>query len=275
MNKLNRREAIRLAGFGLGSMLTGAAVQSAQGAEASAVNPAVAEGSEAWKYAIVDPDKVARDAYEVYHVGHCMHATFTAIIQNVGEALSKTDPLAAQAVLNFPLHMMHYGASGVNGWGSLCGAVNAACAAIGLFCGSSKTAKALQDEIGNYYESAMLPEFMPEDAEPIPQTIAGSILCHVSSGKWCHVAKARSDSPERSDRCARLSADLAKKTVELLNLNFKQLNVEESAPVVAYKRPEPTASCAKCHSKGGETSDVIGKMTCSECHPEKTVDHHK
>lgn len=277
MNKLNRRDALRLASVGLGTMLTCGAAQAVRGADAPAANanPACAEGQESWKYAIVDPEKVARDAYVGYPVGHCMHTTFTSIVTNVGEALMKTDPLAGAAILNFPFHMMHYGASGINGWGSACGAVNGACAAIELFCGSSKTAKALQDEIGNYYESTMLPIYVPEDGEEIPQTIAGSILCHVSSAKWCEVAKVRTDSPERTDRCSRLSADIAKKAVELLNLNINQLNAEDPTPIVVYKRPEPAASCIKCHNKGGETSNVIGKMTCNECHPEKTVDHHK
>lgn len=274
MNKLNRRDALRLAGVGLGTMLTCGAVKAAD-APAAGVNPACVEGQHSWKYAIVDPDKVARDAYYGYPEGHCMHTTFSALLFNVADALRKTDPLAADAMMQFPFHMMHYGASGVNGWGTVCGAVNAACAAIELFCGSSKTAKALESELGNYYESTMLPIFIPEDGEKIPQTISASLLCHVSSGKWCEIAKVRTDSPERTDRCSRLSADIAKKTAELLNLNIQQLNVKDSTPIVVYKRPEPSATCIKCHDKGGETSNIIGKMTCSECHPEKTVDHHK
>ncbi|MBQ9872960.1 MAG: C_GCAxxG_C_C family protein [Thermoguttaceae bacterium] len=274
MNKLNRRDALRIAGVGIGAALTGAASKVALAAESPVANPALVESGEAWKYAIIDPDKVARDAYRDYHIGHCMHTTFMSIVRNVGEELAKTDPLAGNAVLSFPFHMFHYGSSGGNGWGSLCGSLNGALAAINLFCGSEKTLKALCDELGNYYEKTMFPIFVPDDAEPMPQTISGSILCHVSSGKWCSIAKVRTDSPERTDRCSRLSADIAKKAAELLNLNVAQLNAEEPVPIVALKRPEPAATCVKCHSKGGENSDVIGKMTCNECHPEKTVDHH-
>ena len=273
MTKMNRRDAMRFAGVGLGSLFACGAAQSASASPLPQTNPALVEGTEAWKYAIIDPEKVARDAYYGYHVGHCMHTTFTSIVTNVASALEKTDPLVSAAMLNFPFHMLHYGASGANGWGTLCGSLNGAMAAVNLFCANEKTLKAICDELGNYYERTMFPNFMPDDADPLPQSISGSVLCHVSVGKWAQVSKYRTDSPERTDRCSRLSADMAKKTAELLNLNIKALNVEEIAPIVALKRPEPAATCIKCHNKGGTTSNTIGKMTCRECHPEKTPDH--
>ena len=274
MEKFNRRDALKNVGFGVGAFLAANFVGSARANETIGVNPASVDGAEAWKYVPVDPDKVARDAYYDYHVGHCMHTTFYSIVTNVAEEIRKTDPLAADAMLSFPFHMFHYGASGANGWGSLCGSLNGALAAVNLFCADATTLKAICDELGNYYERAMFPVFTPDDAEPLPQSISNSVLCHVSSGKWCAVAKARTDSPERTERCSRLSADVAKKTVELLNLNLKQLNSSELAPVVELKRPEPASTCIKCHNKGGEQSDVIGKMTCNECHTDKTPDHN-
>ena len=244
--------------------------------DAQNADPAMVEGAEAWKYAIVDPQKVADDAYENYKIGHCMHTTFTAIVLNVAEALEKKDPLAARRMASFPFHMMHYGASGANGFGSLCGSLNGAMAAISLFVSDSKTRKALINEIGRFYERAMLPTYLPKDAQEqdFPQSIANSLLCHVSSGKWCAIAKVRTDSHERSERCTRLSADVARKTAELLNVNFAALNSSDVKLVVEYAATEPTATCVSCHDKSGKNADVIGTSTCSECHPDITVDHH-
>ena len=229
------------------------------------------------EYAVVDPQKVADAAYENYAVGRCMHTTFMAIVSAVAEALETQDPLAAREIASFPFHMMRYGGSGAGGFGSLCGSLNAAMAAVGLFASDSKTRGALLTELGLFYERTMLPTYVPKDAdkdEGYPQTISNSLLCHISSGKWCELAQARADSPERTERCSRLSADVARFTVELLNRNFAALNSSETAPVVAFKRSEPTATCVACHDKKGDVSNIIGQMSCNECHPTQTPDHH-
>ncbi|MBQ2849914.1 MAG: hypothetical protein IJE77_05485, partial [Thermoguttaceae bacterium] len=85
-------------------------------------------------------------------------------------------------------------------------------------------------------------------------------------------AQKRTDSPERSERCTRMSADVARKTAELLNLNIGTPAALEAAPVVTFKRQEPSATCYSCHGKGKKNSDVIAKMSCNECH-EQAVDH--
>ncbi len=277
MGEINRRGALRTMGASLGAILTCGVVENARGAEENVRDAAIVDGVEAWKYAIVDPDKVAADAYADYHTGRCMYTTFKAIVANVADALEATDPLAASALRSFPFHMMRYGDAGANGWGSLCGALNGAMAAIGLFASTSATRAALCDELGSYYERTMLPIFKPSDAdesEVMPQTISDSVLCHVSSGKWAKLAQVRTDSPERTERCSRLSADIAKKTVEILNLNIAALNAKDVKPIVEFQRPEPTATCVACHDKKGTNADSIGKMTCNECHPEKTPEHH-
>ena len=53
------------------------------------------------------------------------------------------------------------------------------------------------------------------------------------------------------------------------------LNAADVAPVVTFKPTEPTATCVACHDKGGDTGNIIGKMTCTECHSDKTPDHHE
>ena len=278
MSNVTRRDAMRAVGMGLGSILAVGAGQAANAADAKddLANPAMVQGAEAWKYQTIDPKKVADEAYENYSVGRCMHTTFKAIVANVAEALREKDPLAAQQIAAFPFHMMRYGGSGANGFGTLCGAVNAAMAAIGLFVSDSNTRKALCNEIGWYYERTLLPVYKPanaQDEQGYPQTIANSLLCHISSGKWAALAQVKTSSPERTERCSRLSADLARKTAELLNQNFAALNSADVAPVVSLKRTEPTATCVACHDKSGSNADMIGTSSCSECHPDHDVHH--
>ncbi len=281
MSLVNRRDALKTVGASVGALLVAGAARTANAAANTQVNatlnPALVPGKEAWKFAPIDPDKVAKDAYEGYPEGHCMHTTFMAIVKNVAQALEKKDPAAARAIASFPFHMFHYGASGGNGYGTLCGAINGAMAAVNLFVSEDKTLKAILNEISIYYERTMLPIFKPEDEEnePYPQTIANSMLCHVSSGKWCALAQVTSGSPERTERCSRLSADIAKKAAELLNLNVAAFHTSSVAPVVTLKRTQPTSACITCHDKGGSVGNVIGKMTCTECHDDKTPDNHQ
>ena len=265
-NGMNRRDALRLAGLTAGTFFAGGSL--------SAFAAEKAEAGEFWKYAVVDPQKVADTAYENYSVGRCMYATFKSVVYNVGLELEKVDPIAAAPILQFPYFMMKYGDGGANGWGSLCGSLNGAMAAISLFVPNSDKRKALCDEIANYYEQTMFPIYQPanDDFGPMPQTISGSILCHVSSGKWASLAQKRTDSPERSERCTRMAADVARRTAELLNLNIGTPAALDAGPVVALKRQEPSSTCASCHDKGQKNSDVIAKMSCNDCH-DQAVDH--
>ena len=277
MTRINRREALCAAFAGAGALLTANPSRAAALALPNPDDPAMVDGVEAWKYVEIDPQSVANQAYDDYHIGHCMHTVFKAIVDHVAAALEKSDPLAARTMRAFPFHMFHYGASGGNGIGSLCGALNGALAAINLFVSNEKTRKAISTDLIRFYERTLLPEYEPADSDgkPFPKTISNSVLCHISSGKWCELAQVKSGSPERSERCTRLAADVARKTAELLNLNLAGLNAADVAPVVTFKPTEPTATCVACHDKGGDTGNIIGKMTCTECHSDKTPDHHE
>ena len=281
MSLVNRRDALKTVGASVGALLVAGAAKTANAAASAQVvatlNPAKVPGKEAWKFAPIDPDQVAKDAYDGYKKGHCMNTTFVAIVTNVAKALKKTDPAAAQVLESFPFHMFNYGASGANGNGTLCGSVNGAMSAVNLFVSEEKTLKAILNEVSIYYERTMLPIYKPEgeEDEAFPQTISNSILCHVSSGKWCALAQVQSGSPERTERCTRLTADIAKKTAELLNLNVAAFHTSDVAPVVTLKRTQPTSACITCHDKGGSVGNIIGKMTCTECHDDKTPDNHQ
>ncbi len=173
--------------------------------------------------------------------------------------------------------MMRFGEGGVVGWGSLCGGLNGACAAINLVAGEDY--KKLVHELVGWYVSTPMPsdisnryaenhEFLVDKYKSdiaLPQSVSDSTLCHVSVTKWCEASGYASGSSERSERCGRLTGDVAAKAAELLN----QHATGTFAPVFAL--PEETEGCRTCHSKGKEFEKgqfTRGKESCVECHEE-------
>ncbi len=227
-----------------------------------------------WAYTPLDPELVRKRAHHDYTKTHCCEGAFSAI---VGE-------LAGQAGHPFdkiPLAMMGYGGSGMVGFGSLCGTLNGSGAAINLVC-DKKTTEAVVTELMSWYATALLPTavsngyaangtYLEGDPYtvriPLVQSVAGDNLCHLSITHWCKAADKGSGSPERSERCARITGDVAAKAVELLNaVHGKTFKREHPIPAQA-------SGCLKCHDVD-EKSHTRGKMDCRLCHthPPKT-DH--
>ncbi|MDK2384835.1 MAG: hypothetical protein QI199_08565, partial [Candidatus Korarchaeota archaeon] len=92
-----------------------------------------------------------------------------------------------------------------------------------------------------------------------------SVLCHVSVSRWCVASGYASGSAERSERCGRLTGDVAAKAVELLNANMRGALPE----VAKVTLSQFTADCRTCHYKGknyeqGQFSR--GFLECEACH---------
>ncbi len=169
---------------------------------------------------------------------------------------------------SFPSTMLRYGHGGVGGHGSICGAANGGACAIGLFHADKEKRDGLIGALLTWYEGADLPAYLPgpAEAEPFPRSAAHSVLCHVSVARWCRLAKAEPDGPRRSERCRRLSADVAAKTVDLLN--------RAAAGTFAGPVPDPaTGACIACHKKPGQRQRTVKtNMHCASCH-KPTLDH--
>ena len=100
-------------------------------------------------------------------------------------------------------------------------------------------------EIMQWYSDAKMPVFLPKEPkikdELIPKTVAGSPLCHISVGRWMAEADKSLASDERKDRCARVAASVAYRTVELLNAWKDGTYVTTGAiPAKKYTIPGPT-----------------------------------
>lgn len=98
---------------------------------------------------------------------------------------------------------------------SLCGAIGAAAVCIGTVC-DADTSKKLLGELENWYKEAAFPAYQPENLN-LPTTVADSILCSDSVGKFMEKSGFEYGSAERKARCAGVTADVTKKMVELLN----------------------------------------------------------
>jgi len=216
-----------------------------------------------WHYEELDPEVIAERAYCDHRRGHCMYGAFVPVI-------SQLSGKYGEPYSSFPVGMMRYGAGGAVGSGSLCGALNGSAALIGLFVRKEQEMKLLIDELFLWYEQTELPVYVPDRPAldvKIPTSVSNSVLCHISVTKWCKISGSKTFSKQQKERCARLSADAAGKTVELLNAHFAG---EFSA---AHEFDDEVKTCRSCHTKGSERSDSRGKMHCRSCHSSLAVDH--
>ncbi|MHC4118110.1 MAG: C-GCAxxG-C-C family (seleno)protein, partial [Planctomycetota bacterium] len=205
----------------------------------------------------------AERAYHANRKAHCMYGAFAAVVLQLAEK-------HGEPYRSFPLGMLRYGAGGVSGSGSLCGALNGSAALIGLFVTDEDEMKALVNELFLWYEQSELPGYAPDkpalDAE-IPKSVSESVLCHVSVTRWCRSSGHKAFSEQRKERCARLTAQTAARTVELLNAHFA------GDFAAAHDLDDEVKACKSCHTKGSEKSDSRGRMHCGSCHFSLAPEH--
>lgn len=283
MQKWNRRDVLASLGIASGAALfsgCGGKTSGDQGGSAgagakegtqrvpstgspAAASPApgdtVPRGSPAtlsWSYQPLDPATTAEIAYQMYPQGSCMYAVF-------GSVLSQLADKVGEPFRSFPLEMMRFGATGIGGWGSVCGVVNGCAALIGLFHNEQKDKRReeLISDICLWYESTLLPRFQPANPAGVAEVgsaQAGSVLCHVSVSQWCKATGCDAYSAERRERCRRLSCDGVMKVVELLNNG-----VDGSGDF--FELTQETHACIECHGKN-DRADSLGQMSCASCH---------
>ncbi|RLI85328.1 MAG: split soret cytochrome c precursor [Archaeoglobales archaeon] len=223
--------------------------------------PTVAPAPELpWPYVKLDVEKTRRLGYLGYHKGlHCAAGAFYGIVVQLQEKVG-------YPWTQIPIDMYHYGAGGVVGWAVLCGALNGASGAINLAAGED--AKEIVNELMGWYTEFPFPSdqsnsYTDYGIGELPKSVSKSTLCHVSVTEWCKVSGYASGSKERSERCARLTGDVAAKAVELLNA-WKDGKFEPT-----YELPDEVKQCRNCHYKGKNFTAgqfTRGKMNCMNCH---------
>lgn len=217
-----------------------------------------------WPYQELDPVAVAERAYKAYSEGGCMYGAFEGVFGELREKVGS--PYTA-----FPAKMMVYGKAGTAGWGTLCGALNGSAAAIYL-TQDSKTGDQLINELFTWYGQEGLPDYRPVSPKyEIKKSTAGSPLCHVSVTRWCEGSGFTALSPERAERCAWLTASVAKYNAELLNASAKGTFARTHA------LPAEVGACLQCHGKGGVRENVHASqhVSCTQCHFSLGTGHPK
>lgn len=211
-----------------------------------------------WPYPKLEPDAVAARAFDGYGRGSCMYGAFEALAASAAEKLGA--PYTA-----FPFALMEYGAGGIGGWGTVCGALNGAAAAMKLL---SARPQELVDALFVYYQREPLPDLVLRAAkfQHVP-SVSGSPLCHVSVSRWCESSGKRSYTPEREERCGVVTACVARRAAELLNAQA----LGKPLPVVPANAE--TGRCVSCHEMGGTREDTRSKMDCQGCHFQLGGDH--
>ncbi len=215
----------------------------------------------------LDPDVVREMAYCLYYKeGGCGHGSAQALIDAIGDALA-AEGAAVNPWRMLPRGLYSFGAGGVVGWGTICGALNGAVAVLDILGVHNQLGNALID----YFCTAELPTdalvgYAPPEGIPVPlpsvaTNVSHSPLCHVSVSSWAAAAGVPVADPSKKDRCAKLVGDVVARAAELMNDRF----LSDVAPL-PWVPPENYAGCYDCHTKPDMIPSQQGKMDCLACH---------
>ena len=230
MNKeISRRDFLRTSGKGL---LGVAAVSMIPAAMAETAAPEIGAPAYPWTYHKLDKKAVQDRAFTNFGLyGGCCSSVASAIIEELAEQYG------------YPYNQINGNmfAIGAGGFGNqnLCGALGGAFFAIGLFVPRADIG-GIRSDLYAYYKDAAFPIYVPAgDPEHKWHSKAGSELCRDSVNNWMALSGYKFGDPERVYRCKCLSADVAGKTVELLNVYF---GFEAAAPVAEEPASELAAN---------------------------------
>ncbi len=173
------------------------------------------------------------------------------------------------------------------GYASLCGTLIGASAAI-EYAFPPKIAKNMIRRLFRWYEITPFPtEEANEYAvkgkfytkgktnKALPSIVGGSVLCHVIVSRWCVATGYASGSKERSERCSRIAAAVAKQTVLLMNAALKG-GKKGMDKVFPFKLSDEVKQCRICHFKGKNYAQgqfSRGFMECEACHNINVTEH--
>ena len=175
---------------------------------------AVAQETEAvahpYPYKELDPASAEKIAYEGYFENGCCFGVAKGLLAELSSKVGYPYTVFSPAIF----------ANGKEGYtcGTLCGALGGAVSVIGMCCAPEDARKVTADLI-KWYTSTALPIYQPE-AECPTQTVSPSANCVDSITTFMTAANVERADPIRKRRCGGISGDVARKTVELLNIHF-------------------------------------------------------
>ncbi len=206
-----------------------------------------------WPYVKLDPRKTAEIAYDEWYRLFCGGAVVSSVFSQLREKVG-------EPYKSFPIDAFIFLEGGIAGWGTICGTNAGANIVTNLILGprtaGSEDGMLMGSEMMQWYAETSMPTFTPKDPRvkaEIPKTVADSPLCHISVGRWMKAANRGLSSPERKDRCARLTASMAYHLVELLNdRKDGKYKTAGTIPAKAYNI-QSQHNCTDCHGSNVPT----------------------
>ncbi len=202
-----------------------------------------------WPYVKLDPEKTAELAYNEWYRIFCGGAVISSIFTQLRKKVGKP-------YTYFPIDAFIYLEGGNVGWGTICGSTAGASLVSNVIIGPRSAGidegHEIADEMLEWYSEIAMPVYTPKDPKvktEIVKTVAESPLCHASVGRWMKASGYHISSPERRDRCARVTASVAYQTVVLLNA-WKDRKYESKAtwtPISSFGISSQQ-NCMSCHS---------------------------
>jgi len=246
--QMTRRDLLAKAGrYTLGAAALGVAASAVPGLRTEAGATGGATEKWPWPYVKLDPQRTADLAYEEWYRVFCGAAVVNAVFGQLREKVGGP-------YLSFPSDAFLFLEGGVSGWGTICGANAGANIVTNVILGprtaGSEVGMLMGSELMQHYASTAMPTYVPRAPRvkaAIPKTVADSPLCHVSVGKWMKAANKPLGSPERRDRCARLTASMAYQLVTLLNAWKDGKYVTKGAVPARSYGIQSQHNCNDCH----------------------------
>lgn len=299
-NELTRRQMIRGAGLALGGVV-GAGVLQACSGDAAAPPATTADGGsgtggqESSSGTLTTPKvsefpyqqhlpagyrleaaPVKETAYHGYYAGGCCHGAFSSLVGHLATT-------AGAPFDQLPLDFGKFGSGGIAGYGSICGAVLGGVLVINMLTSNATARGAMMTDLMRWYERTAFPQYVPTAIDagetglaldfsganlPRLQVQPGSHLCHASVSGWCARNQVSAAGNDKKARCARLTADVSGKVVEMVNA-YLSGSAYTAAGIDAL-----SGDCLGCH--GGATPDrpVAAGMQCAPCHGGEAYSQH-
>ncbi len=215
-----------------------------------------------WPYVKLDPQKTAELAYNEWYRVFCGAAVISSVFSQLREKVG-------EPYTSFPVDAYVFLEGGMVGWGTICGSNAGANIVANVIIGpriagpECENGAAIGADTLQWYSETSLPSYTPKEPRvktAIVQTTSDSPLCHVSVGKWMKASGYAIGSPERRDRCARVTGSVAYHLVQDLNA-WKDGTYKPKATWKAVSNVGITAqqNCAECHGANVPTPPVAKK----------------
>ncbi len=205
--------------------------------------------------------RVAELAHDNWFKGFCTYATLSGIVGMLREKVG-------EPYKSFPLEAFIFAHGGTAGWGGTCGTLIGSGIAASLATGH-KTGEQIANEVMEYYSETELPTYIPDrpKADLKAKSISHTPVCHISVGRWMKAEGIEEGkgaegigflSVQQMERCARMSANMAIRTVELLNdWADGKFRAAHTSPVMSNHIPSQN-NCSDCHGQNVPTPGPFG-----------------